>query len=55
MCLFFGDKTKECSHAECQIVTAIRSLNSETLFDQVATHQRKACRAEHPVSISELV
>jgi hypothetical protein len=37
MCLFFGVMSEECQHAECQIVSTIRSLNQSNIFKQVAT------------------
>ena len=38
MCLFFGNLVQECDHAECQIVQTIKSLNQQSLFNQVFSH-----------------
>ena len=55
MCLFFGNLVQECSHAECQIVATIRSLNQENIVTNVSSQPQDARQYPHPVSLSQLV
>ena len=41
MCLFFGNGSEECQHAECQIVNTIKQLNSQSLFGHGGQSERR--------------
>jgi hypothetical protein len=41
MCIFFGELLPDCDHAECQIVSTIKSLNEKNLFNQPSGKRRR--------------
>ncbi len=56
MCIFFGELVQNCEHAECQIVSTIRSLNETKLFkDNKSLPGGEEQRQQKIVSIANMV